>query len=204
MYAPTKNRVLFVDDEEAVRISWNRYLTKNGFDVVTAENGNRAVSELNTKDVDVVISDLRMPGLDGLGLAAWVHDQKPQTRFILLTGYGNDVVEKRARELGVFEFLNKPISPEALSAVITGALQLEKAAAAEAAKPAVDAVPLELTVPAAPKAKPARTFLQTVGGLVLAPILGLGFVLFLPVIGFALLFKVALEAMGKKSAVART
>ena len=209
MYAPTiKNRVMFVDDEEAVRVSWNRYLTQKGFDVVTEEDGQRAVTRLSHEPVDVVISDLRMPGLDGLELLAWVHDRKPDTRFILLTGYGNDEVERKARALGAFEYLNKPISPEALSAIITGALIAEKAqaqpavATAAAAETVAVIVPLDV-VAAKPKAKPAaKTFMQTVGGLILAPILGLAFVLFLPIIGFATLFKVVVEALRKKTAPA--
>jgi DNA-binding NtrC family response regulator len=201
------NRVLFVDDEEAVRASWNRYLTQQGFDVVTAEDGQRAVNQLSNAPVDVVISDLRMPGLDGLELLAWVHDRKPDTRFILLTGYGNEEVERKARALGAFEYLNKPISPEALSAIVTAALITEKAKAkaaeqAAARETAAVIVPLEV-VPAAPAVKPrAKTFMQTAGGLVAAPILGLAFVLFLPVIGFATLFKVMVEALRKKTAPA--
>ena len=204
MYAPTKNRVLFVDDEEAVRLSWNRYLSQNGFDVTTAEDGQRAVKQLSNAPVDVVISDLRMPGLDGLELLAWVHDKKPDTKFILLTGYGNDEVERKARALGAFEYLNKPISPEALSAIITGALIAEKAKAKPVvAETAAVIVPLEV-VPAKPKAKSTtKSFMQTVGGLILAPILGLAFVLFLPVIGFGMLFKVLGEALRKKTAASR-
>ena len=209
MYAPTRNnRVLFVDDEEAVRTSWNRYLSQKGFDVVTAEDGQRAVRQLDSQPVDVVISDLRMPGLDGLELLAWVHDKKPDTKFILLTGYGNDEVERKARELGAFEYLNKPISPEALSAIVTAALIAEKAKAKQAAVAAVPEtaaviVSLEVLPAAAPKVKPkVKTFMQTVGGLILAPILGLSFVLFLPVIGFATLFKVVIEALRKNTVTA--
>lgn len=207
MYAPTKhNRVLFVDDEEAVRSSWNRYLQQKGFEVVTAADGQRAVNALNTEPVDVVISDLRMPGLDGLELLAWVHDKKPDTKFILLTGYGNEEIERKARELGAFEYLNKPISPEALSLMLTGAL-VQKAAEEKKARAAaavavavpleVEARPIELVVP---EVKPAarKTLVQTVGGLVLAPIVGLMFVIALPVIGFGMLFKVGLEALRKK------
>lgn len=205
MYAPIKNRVMVVDDEESVRSSWNRYLTQHGFDVVTAEDGKRAVSELSKEPVDVVISDLRMPGLDGLQLLEWVHDKKPDTPFILLTGYGNEEVERKAKALGAYGYLNKPISPEALSLMLTGALQMQKAeakraqaaaAAAAVAAPA-EAVPLELKV-VKPKAVTPKTFIQTAGGLILAPIIGLMFVIFLPVIGFATLFKVGLEALRKK------
>jgi DNA-binding NtrC family response regulator len=201
MYAPNGNRVLFVDDEEAVRLSWNRYLTQNGFNVVTAENGQKAVNRLKDEPVDVVVSDLRMPGIDGLELLEWVHDRKPDTKFILLTGYGDEDVERKARALGAFEYLNKPISPEALSAIITTAL-IAEAEKAKARAVITEAVPLEV-LPAEPKAAaPAPTFVKTVGGLILAPILGLSFVLFLPIIGFATLFKVLVEAIRKKTTVA--
>lgn len=207
MYAPIKNRVMVVDDEATVRDSWNRYLTQSGFEVVTAEDGKTAVTELNKKPVDVVISDLRMPGIDGLQLLEWVHDKKPDTPFILLTGYGNEEVERKAKDLGAYGYLNKPISPEALSLMLTGALVQKKAeekqakaaaaAVAEALPLEVEARPIELVVP---EVKPAvrKTLVQTVGGLVLAPIVGLMFVIALPVIGFGMLFKVGLEALRKK------
>lgn len=206
MYAPIKNRVMVVDDEATVRDSWNRYLTQSGFEVVTAEDGNSAVSELSKKPVDVVISDLRMPGIDGLQLLEWVHDKKPDTPFILLTGYGNEEVERKAKDLGAYGYLNKPISPEALSLMLTGALVQKAAeekkaraaaAVAEAVPLEVEARPIELVVP---EVKPTarKTLVQTVGGLVLAPIVGLMFVIALPVIGFGMLFKVGLEALRKK------
>ncbi|HET9440003.1 MAG TPA: response regulator [Longimicrobiales bacterium] len=206
MYAPIKNRVMVVDDEATVRDSWNRYLTQSGFEVVTAEDGKTAVSELSKKPVDVVISDLRMPGIDGLQLLEWVHDRKPDTPFILLTGYGNEEVERKAKDLGAYGYLNKPISPEALSLMLTGALVQKAAeekkakamaAVAEALPLEAEARPLELVVP---EVKPAarKTLVQTAGGLVLAPIVGLMFVIALPVIGFGMLFKVGLEALRKK------
>lgn len=193
MYATHKNRVMVVDDEEGVRLSWNRFLSDRGFDVVTVEDGDTAVSRLKKEPVDVVISDLRMPGLDGLQLLEWVHKRTPDTPFILLTGYGNEEVERQARQLGVYEYLNKPISPEALSAVVTTAIQLHAIAAK--AEPQ-----LEAAAAAKPKPHRAKTVVQIAGGLVLAPILGLAFVMFLPVIGFGMLFRVIFDALRKKSA----
>lgn len=193
MYATHKNRVMVVDDEEGVRLSWNRFLSDRGFDVVTVADGDTAVSRLKDEPVDVVISDLRMPGLDGLQLLEWVHQRTPDTPFILLTGYGNEEVERQARQLGVYEYLNKPISPEALSAVVTTAIQLHAIAARAESQ-------LEVLAPAEPKPHRAKTFVQIVGGLILAPILGLAFVMFLPVIGFGMLFRVIFDALRKKSA----
>ena len=72
MNAPHAHRVMVVDDEEGVRTSWNRFLVGEGFDVTTAEDGETARSHLQEEPVDVVVADLRMPGLDGLQLLEWM------------------------------------------------------------------------------------------------------------------------------------
>lgn len=198
MYAPHNQRVLFVDDEEGVRLSWNRFLTERGFAVTTAEDGAKAISRLRDEPVDVVVADLKMPGVDGLQLLQWMHDSKPETRFILLTGYGNEEVERKARELGAYEYLNKPISPEALSAIITAAMQL-KIGLKEIETPVQTQEVVELapvTEVAEPEAEKGP--IQMAIRLVMAPIIGLTFVLFLPVIGFAAFFRVLAEAIAKK------
>ena len=192
------NRVMFVDDEEGVRRSWDRMLTEHGFQVTTATDGRRAVSELKEHPTDVVVADWRMPVMDGLELLEWVKEEQPETRFILLTGYGDEEVERRARELGAFEYLNKPISPEALAAIVTAAANVESAAPlAEAmgvtpvkskasTEEAVETVEEQVELPVDPEAERSRlrSALQITGGIVLAPILGLAFVITLPLIGF--------------------
>lgn len=201
MSAHTNNRVMFVDDEEGVRRSWNRYLSDQGFDVSTAEDGAQAIRKLRKRPVDVVVADLKMPTVNGIQLLEWIHEHEPGTRFILLTGYGNEDVERKVRELGGFEYLNKPISPEALSAVVTAAAQLELIPEAddgvlvERVAPKVEVAPsaVETEVEAAPKSALRRT-VEIVVGLVAAPILGLAFVIFLPIVGFgALLWTLAQE-----------
>lgn len=203
------SRVMFVDDEEGVRVSWNRYLSEQGFDVSTAEDGERAISRLDQEPVDVVVADLKMPKVDGLQLLEWLHDEHPETRFILLTGYGNDEVERKARELGAFEYLNKPISPETLAAVITAASHLDllpevdtgmagAEATVERQAPAVETEPVAAQETVVEHGRLSRT-LKIVAGLVAAPILGLAFVVFLPIIGFAALFWVLGEALWKNA-----
>ena len=190
------NRVMFVDDEEGVRLSWNRYLSAHGFDVTTVENGQEAISTLRAKPVDVVVSDLRMPGVDGIQLLEWLHDEQPETRFILLTGYGNDEVEQKVRELGAFDYLNKPISPDTLAAVVTAATHLKLMRTDPTPEtPSVETVAVvaepEPVLAEAVEVKPKsawRRSLEIVTGLVVAPLLGLAFVVFLPVIGFGALF----------------
>jgi len=184
-------RVMFVDDEAGVRNSWDRYLSQHGFDVTTAENGARAINKLSEEGVDVVVSDLKMPGVDGIQLLEWIHEKSPQTQFILLTGYGSEDVEKRVRALGAFDYLNKPISPDTLAAVVTAATHL-KLLPQEA--PTVLEAPLAETVAAVEATGEVQTqksglrrTIEVAVGLVAAPLLGLAFVVFLPVLGFGAL-----------------
>lgn len=205
-----QNRVMFVDDEEGVRLSYDRYFSGHGFDVETAMNGQSAVTRLRESPADVVVADLRMPGMDGIQLLEWIHEEQPDTQFILLTGYGNDEVERRARELGAFEFLNKPISPNTLAAVVTAATILRPApeveeaaevvlgevAATESAEEVEEAEVVEVVAEdEVVRRSTMRRTLEVVGGLVAAPLLGLAFVVFLPVIGFGALFWVLGETV---------
>jgi DNA-binding NtrC family response regulator len=198
-----QKKVMFVDDEEGVRTSWNRYLTAHGFDVTTAEDGAKAISKLRDEEVDVVVSDLKMPGVDGIQLLEWIHSKRPETQFILLTGYGNEEVERTVRDLGAFDYLNKPISPDTLAAVVTAATHLklfpkEQTPVATKEAPVVmefaPTVVEETVVEAQPAVEEVvrksglRRTGEIVGGLIAAPILGLAFVVFLPVIGFGALF----------------
>lgn len=218
-----QNRVMFVDDEDGVRLSYDRYFSGQGFDVETAENGANAISNLESRPVDVVVADLKMPVMNGIQLLEWIHDEQPDTRFILLTGYGNEEVERRVRELGAYEYLNKPINPDTLAAVVTAAMHLP---VPEAATPAptetmpavevptvaapsrlvatvrrvlewvaelVEPAPNQAAIDEAVKVKGTmRRTMEVSAGLILAPLLGLAFVISLPVIGFgALLWTIA-------------
>lgn len=193
-----QKRVMFVDDEAGVRVSWNRFLSQQGFDVTTAEDGRNAIDMLKSEPVDVVVSDLRMPGVDGVQLLEWIHEERPNTQFILLTGYGDEDVEKKVRELGAFEYLNKPISPDTLAAVVTAATHLrlipqEAPAVVEAMEqpvdtPTVEAVAATEVVPEVAPKSGLRRAVEVSVGLVAAPLLGLAFVVFLPIIGFGALF----------------
>jgi DNA-binding NtrC family response regulator len=179
---------MIVDDEEGVRVSYDRFFSGHGFDVETAVDGHDAVSHLKEAPVDVVVADLKMPGMNGIQLLEWIHDAQPETQFILLTGYGNEQVEETVRKLGAYEYLNKPISPDTLAAVVTAAMHLQT----DVKKEVTEAVETEVEAAPEPEAVtvkgPARRTVEILVGLVVAPILGLLFVMFLPVIGFGALF----------------
>ncbi len=203
------NRVMFVDDEDGVRLSYDRYFSGHGFEVETAENGASAVSNLEAHPVDVVVADLKMPVMNGIQLLEWIQDEQPDTRFILLTGYGNEEVERQARTLGAYEYLNKPISPDTLPEVgpdestDTPPLPERKTRLSDTFRTIVRFV-IDLVEPAPDQAaideavRVKGTFRRTVeiiAGLILAPILGLLFVIFLPVIGFGALIWTLVETV---------
>ncbi len=173
-------------------------LTEYGFQVTTATDGRRAISELEAHPTDVVVADWKMPVMDGLELLEWVKSQQPGTRFILLTGYGDAEVERKARELGAYEYLNKPIDPDALAAIVSAAAnvqpvepvpvavqepqpEVERAEATEVVE--AEAAEVMEEEEAEPKSG-LRSTLEIAGGLVVAPVLGLAFVIALPLIGF--------------------
>jgi DNA-binding NtrC family response regulator len=101
------SQVMFVDDEEGVRVSWERYFQGRGLKTTTAPDGATAIDRLSQHPVDVVVSDMRMPGKNGLELLEWLHIRQPDTRFIMLTGYGDRRLEWEARQLGAVEYLEK-------------------------------------------------------------------------------------------------
>jgi CheY-like chemotaxis protein len=103
-------RILIVDDEEKVVFFLRESLEELGHDVTigTAQSAEEALEKIATQPYDLVISDLRMPGIDGLQLIEAVKEKYPSTRFILMTAYGTDEVEARARHLDVYDYITKP------------------------------------------------------------------------------------------------
>ena len=106
------HKVLVVDDDPAVRKSIDRVLSGKGYAVITAENGEEAMRKMKEEKYDVVYTDIRMPGMSGLDVAEQVKAQKPWTPVVIITGYGTEAAEARAKAAGVSGFLHKPLSPE--------------------------------------------------------------------------------------------
>ncbi len=173
-------KVMFVDDDEGVRISWDRYLASIGLDVTTAETAETAITQLERERVDVVVSDLRMPGMDGLDFLRIVKERWPQIQVILLTGYGNPEVEGAVHDLGGFGYFSKPINPEAMAETIQEAF--EKIRDIPKLESEVEELLHKTDIPTN---HALRKNMEVVGGLVLSPLIGLAFVVFLPLIGFA-------------------
>ncbi len=114
--------VLIVDDEKSTRDGLARALRRN-YEVFTAEDGPRALDLLSKNPVDIVLSDLRMPGMDGLTLIQRVLTHSPQPVCILLTAYGSIETAVEAMKRGAFDFLTKPVNLDQLDLVLQRALR---------------------------------------------------------------------------------
>jgi len=115
--------VLVVDDEPSIRKVLAAQLRKDGHEVHTADDGDDAVSRLSEADVDVVITDLRMPGMDGMGLLRWIQDTQPNLPVVVLTAHGSIDTAVDALKRGAFDFLTKPFDQAELASVVNKALQ---------------------------------------------------------------------------------
>ena len=114
--------ILIVEDEKNTRDGLARALRRS-FDVMLAEDGARALEMFNSRPVDIVLSDLRMPGMDGMTLLKRVLAQTPDVIFILITAYGSIESAVEATKFGAYDFLTKPVNLEHLDHKLQQALR---------------------------------------------------------------------------------
>jgi DNA-binding NtrC family response regulator len=116
-----KPTILIVDDEKNSREGLARALQRT-YDIALAEDGRKALQMLDEQPIDVVISDIRMPGLDGLALLQRAMARSPQPICIMLTAYGSIELAVEAMRRGAYDFLTKPINLDRLEIVLKRAL----------------------------------------------------------------------------------
>ena len=115
-------RIMLVDDEEEVRKAIIRKMDweKLGFVVVgDAENGEEALEKLEQLEPDVVITDIRMPYMDGLTLTARIREKHPSIKILIFSGYDDFEYAKQAIKLEVTEYILKPVNGEELAVILS-------------------------------------------------------------------------------------
>jgi DNA-binding response OmpR family regulator len=117
-----KPNILVVDDEPVARQSLTDILKLEGFAVTSAPNGQAAVEYVRTHSVDVMIVDLRMPGMDGLEVVQVLNQLSPETEVILLTAFGSTETAIQALRLRIHDYLLKPSSPAQIISSVKKAL----------------------------------------------------------------------------------
>lgn len=120
-------RILVVDDEPVVVKSCERILTPEGYAVDSASDGREAMSKLGKDGYDLVITDLKMPDIDGIELLRWIRNSKPDTGVVVITGYPSQESIREALSLRILDYLPKPFSPTLLVEVTQKAMEFVKA-----------------------------------------------------------------------------
>ncbi len=118
-----KGTILVVDDERSIRIGLKGLLSKEGYEVTIAESGNEALRFLESQEYDLVLTDLRMAGLDGLSLLKKIKEQYPETFVMLMTAYGSEKIAVEAMKAGARDYLIKPFDNDEVKILVRQALE---------------------------------------------------------------------------------
>ena len=114
-------KVLLVDDEEEFVKALSERMKMRDLELDVALSGEQALKTMDEDLPDVMVLDLKMPGIDGMEVLRRAKKAYPGVQIIMLTGHGSEKDEQEARSLGVFEYLKKPVSFEKLMKTITEA-----------------------------------------------------------------------------------
>jgi CheY-like chemotaxis protein len=187
-------RVLVVDDDRVIGQSFDRVLTQKGYEVSTALSGQEALDKLGSNGYDMVFTDIKMPGMDGIEVARRVKEMNPWLPVVVVTGYGSAENEARAEEVGVEGFLHKPLSPEVIEWITKKTLsEKEEAVAEPQARSSVEVRPVAEVQEKENVAKNIALFFA-------APFIGLAYIVAFPFIGFAMLAKWGFRTLTAKGA----
>ena len=107
-------KILLADDEEGIRKVLAIYLKDEGYEVITAEDGKKAALLSDTTSPDIVLTDIRMPGMDGLSLLKHIKTHSPGTEVIMITGHGDYKLAIESLKLDAVDFITKPIDNDIL------------------------------------------------------------------------------------------
>ncbi len=119
-------KLLIVDDEMHVRESLSSWFIEDGYEVETAKDANEALNLLSKKPFDIVITDIKMPGMDGVELQRRIKEVSPSVAVVLITAYASVQTAVQALKEGAYDYITKPFDPEQLSRVVEKALSQKK------------------------------------------------------------------------------
>jgi len=115
-------KILYVDDEVSALKVLSAIIKKAGFDVITASTAEEAISLLKKTEVNSIILDYRLPGMDGIDMLKWLKQEGIKVPTVMLTAYGTIEKAVEAMKLGAYHYLIKPVDPELLINVINEAI----------------------------------------------------------------------------------
>lgn len=186
-------KILVVDDDPVVGKSIGRVLSNKGYAVITAANGEEAMSKLASEHYDLVFTDIKMPGISGLEVAERVKASQPWLPVVIITGYGSGAYEDRAAAAGVADFLRKPLSPEMIEVSTDKALSQFRTAIPQQVL-VEEVVVVQPEAVAVAKENQVNNFPELMAGSLFA----VAFTIALPFIGMGMLAWLSYKAVMKR------
>jgi DNA-binding NtrC family response regulator len=122
----SKAKVLVIDDEQIVRTSCSRALVPEGYDVKLAKNGLEGLSMIKEEGFEIILTDLKMPDMDGIEVLKRIKEGWPSIEVIIITGYQTVDTAVKSIKLGAFDYIEKPFTPDALITAVAKALDHRK------------------------------------------------------------------------------
>jgi DNA-binding NtrC family response regulator len=121
-----KGKILVIDDEDIVRTSCSRALVPEGHEVKAAKNGLDGLKMISEEKFDLVLTDLKMPDMDGIEVLRRIKEGWPEVEVIIITGYQTVDTAVKSIKLGAFDYIEKPFTPDALIAAVAKALDRKR------------------------------------------------------------------------------
>ena len=116
-------KILLVDDDEWIRDSLSLFFEAEGCNLLSLETAEEGIEAVKQQAFDIVISDYKLPGMDGLEFLRQVKERQPAVVEILITAYGNCEIFKEATRIGVQDFIPKPFTSENIETSLTRVIQ---------------------------------------------------------------------------------
>ena len=116
--AKLAKRILVVDDEENARIGLSKLLAKEGFLVDSVANGYEALNYLRQQEVNLIVTDINMPEMNGIAFLKELNKNYPNSNVIMITAYGGVESYIEAMSLGAYEYINKPVKIDELKTIL--------------------------------------------------------------------------------------
>jgi len=116
-------KLLFIDDEEIVLRSCRRIFAKDDFEIDTAASGEEGLEKVRAGSYDVVVTDLKMPGLGGMAVLHTLRKERPEIVVVIFTGYANVETARDALKNGAFDYIPKPFTPDEIKEVVRNAVK---------------------------------------------------------------------------------
>lgn len=114
--------ILVVDDEKNYLVVLSAFLSDEGYETLTADNARRALEIVSSTDLDLVLTDMKMPSMDGIELLRRIKEKHPDLPVVMMTAYGTVEKAVAAMQLGAFNFIQKPFQNETLKQIVNNAV----------------------------------------------------------------------------------